>query len=974
MTRLIPNGVFALVLLLLPGLAWAQQGTITGRVTEAETGDPLPGATVQVPDVETGTAADAEGNYRITGVPVGEQTIEVSFVGYESAERTVTVPAGGTVRANFRLQLRTAELGEVVVTGLGQQKTKAEASVGVTSVNAAELSENSDFQSVEQLFQGSTPGLRVSQTSGNVGAGIRFKVRGNVSLNSDGQPLIFIDGTRINQDEIEGFDAGGQGTSPLADLNPDNIESINILKGPSAAALYGTDGADGVVLIETKSGRQGQEVQVNYSGTLGYTERVTEYDSSRFVTADAANRTFREGSLTEHQVSLSGSFNDVSYFASYGRRDTEGIQRNNAGTRNNVQANFDFSPNDEFQIRGNTGFTINEYVRPQNDNNLAGVLGNTLLVPAPYFFRDSTEINAIDDQFRIQRFTGSISTTYTPEYLSGLRIQASAGADVSSRREDLTFPVGQATSFPAITNGERNIFTLESRQYNGDLSARYGYTLTDDLSASSTVGTQVFTESERESFLVAQNFGSPKISDIGTGKDLRNVGENLVNNRSAGIFARQTFEYKNRYSLDLSLRRDYSTKLLTGKKSSFTAWYPSVRGNVRLSQFDFTPDFFSQLKVRGAFGQSGSLPDVTDTQALRIGAERGGYDFPGGVINSAGDPDLDPERITEFEGGIDATMNERYTLGVTYYYQSTSNSIVDFQPAPSTGLGNFTVPRNVGEIVGQGVETGLDVAVLDLDNYQVDFSANYTYQTSEVKELGGQLIQGGFERNVIKEGLPPGVFFGFKVDGAQFTENGVYNGPNIVDTDGDGDIDQDDRVQLGNPNPDHYGGFSLNVQLFDNLTISGRAEYQLGLQVYNGTYRFATRFGNNPKFNELSSKLGSLEPGTPEYREAANQFAELENSDRVSTSNFLEDADFLKVREIAVGYDFTDLINRAVQTNLPVREFRVRLSGRNLFTFTEYGGPDPQVNQTGARTITQGTDFLTLQTPRTFAATLSVGF
>jgi TonB-dependent SusC/RagA subfamily outer membrane receptor len=825
---------------------------------------------------------------------------------------------------------------------------------------------------MEQLLQGSTPGLRVSQTSGNVGAGIRFKVRGNVSLNSDGQPLIFIDGTRINQDEIEGFDAGGQQTSPLADLNPNNIESVNILKGPSAAALYGTDGADGVVLIETKSGRQGQDLQVNYSGTLGYTERVADYDSSRFITADAANRTFREGNISENQVSVSGAFNDVNYFASYGRRDTEGIQRNNQGTRNNVQANFNVRANEEFRIQANTGFTINEYNRPQNDNNLAGVLGNTLLVPSPYFFRDSTEIDAIDDEFRIQRFTGSVRSTYTPESVSGLRIQASAGADVSSRREDLTFPAGQATTFPAITNGERNIFTLESRQYNGDLSARYEYDISDGLSASSTVGTQAFTESERESFLVAQNFGTPKVTDIGTGKDLRNVGENLVNTRSAGIFGRQTFSYQNRYSLDLSLRRDYSTKLLTGEKSSFTAWYPSVRGNVRLSQFDFTPDFFTQLKLRGAFGQSGSLPDVTDTQALRIGAERGGYDSPGGVINSVGDSDLDSERISEVEGGVDATVSERYTLGVTYYYQSTNNSIVNFDPAPSTGFGNFSVPRNVGEITGQGVETQLDVAVLELDNYQVDVSANYTYQTSEVQDLDGQLIQGGFERNVIKEGLPPAAFFGFKVDGAQFTEDGVYNGPNIVDTDGDGDVDQDDRVQLGNPNPDHYGGFSISARLFGNLTISGRAEYQIGQQVYNGTYRFATRFGNNPRFSELSGQLGELEPGTQEYRRAANEFAELQNSDRVSTSNFLEDADFLKIREIGIGYDFTGLVDEAVE--LPVREFRLRLSGRNLFTFTEYGGPDPQVNQTGARTITQGTDFLTLQTPRTFSATLSVGF
>ncbi len=980
MKRLIPSVVFGLALLLLPGLAWAQQGTVTGTVTEAETGEPLPGATVQIIEEGTGAASDSDGQYRIAGVPAGEQTIRVSFVGYQQQERTVNVPDGGTVRVNFQLQTSEAELEEVVVTGLARETTKGEASVSVSSIDAAELSETADFQSVEQLFQGSTPGVRVSKTSGNIGSGIRFDVRGGVSLNSDGQPLIFVDGTRINQDEIEGFGVGGQGTSPLADLNPDNIESINVLKGPSASALYGTDGADGVVLIETKSGRQGQPLQVNYSGTIGYQDAARKYDTGTYISADAANATFREGDILENQISLTGGIDDVSYFASYSNRQSDGIQPRNSGVRNNVQANFEVNPNEEFQITANTGFTINEYERPTNDNSTQGYLGNTLLVPTSYTFTDSSEIASVEDQFRVQRFTGSVTTSYTPEYLDGFRLRAQAGADVSSRRQDQTYRVGRTSSFNFITDGERNIFTVENRQYNGDLTARYNYDVTADLSATSTIGTQVFTESTRSSSLTAQQFGSPKITDIGTGADLRTVGESLFNQRSAGIFARQTFQYGVAYNLDLSLRRDYSTQLLSTSEDAFTAWYPSVRGNVRLGQFGFAPDYLSQLKLRAAFGQSGSLPGLTDTQTLRIGGERGGYGA-GGVVNSAGDPNLDLERISEYEAGVDVGLNERYTLSATYYYQSTSNSIVDFSPAPSTGLGNFTVPRNVGEITGQGIETSLDLTLLDLDNYRVSFSGNYTYQTTEVQELGGQLIQGGFERNVIKEGLPPAAFFGFKVDGAQFTDSGAYAGPNVVDANGDGQINQDDRVQLGNPAPDHYGGVSLNVQLFQNLRISGRAEYQVGQQVYNGTKRFATRFGNNKTFNRLSSQLfgggdaEQLEPGTSEYRQAANQYAELQTPDRLSASNFLEDADFLKIREIGVAYDFTGLVDRfTAQSDLPVREFRVRLSGRNLFTFTDYSGPDPQVNQTGARTITQGTDFLTLQTPRTFSVSVNVGF
>lgn len=988
MKRLIRSTVFGLALLLLPGLAWAQDGTIRGEVVEAESGEPLPGANVTVEGENIGSAAQSDGQFRIENVPAGEQELVVTFVGYQSSERTVDVPAGETTVVNFRLQVDLTGLDEVVVTGLAQEQTRAEASVSVTSIEAGELSERQDFQSMEQLFQGNTPGVTVSKSSGNVGAGIRFNVRGGVSLNSDGQPVIYVDGTRIDQSPTEGAYAGGQEVSPLADLNPDDIESIEVLKGPSAAALYGTDGADGVVLIETKSGSDvgggGQDLKVDYSATLGYQEKERDFPEDRLKSAEAVENTFREGDIREHQFGVSGSYTDWSYFASYTNRTSEGIQVNNKGQRNNFRANFEITPNDEFRISAQTGFTANELTRPQNDNNLFGQISNTVLAfqGQPYFFTDSTDVFGIDDKFRIQRFIGSLDASYSPNAVPGLQVRGKAGADVTSRRENNTFPV--SGSYVGITNGERFIFEENIRQYNAEVSANYNYTPLPDLSATSTIGTQLFTRSTEDAELEAQNFGSEAIVNAGSGADIQSVGESIFNERSAGIFARQSFTYQDTYSLSASVRRDFSTQIRPGGNDSFKAWYPSVQGNVRLAQFDAMPDLFTQLKVRAAFGQSGALPSPTDIQELRLQGAPSGFGT-GGVIGSVGNPDLEAETVTEYEAGIDLELNGRYSLSSTFYFQGTSESIVDFDPAPSTGLGGSSRPENVGRITGKGVETSLNATVLQTDRHSVSINVNHTWQTSEVQDIGGQTLSGGFDRNFIKEGLPPRAFFGLEADGAEFTDDGVFAGVNIVDQNDDGVINDDDNVKLGEVRPDHFGGFGIQARLFDHLTISGRAEYQLGRDVFNNSQVFAIQFANDPLFDKLSGQIfpsvdpvegtEQLEPGTDEYREAANRFAELNTANRDDVfSPFVKDAKFLKIREISIGYDFAGLVKDLVDAPFPVRQFRLRLSGQNLFTFTPYNFPEPQISSTGARGISSNQDFLTMPQPRSWTATLSVGF
>jgi TonB-dependent SusC/RagA subfamily outer membrane receptor len=973
------------LLFLLPGLATAQErGRITGTVTDIQTADGVPGVNVVVVETGTGTTTGPDGTFALTDLVPGTYAVRATIVGYEARTKTVRVRAGEPVSVDFRLTPERVRLHEVVVTGVGRTETRAEASVAVPTIEAAEITEIADVQSVTDLLQGRVAGLTVNPTSGNVGSGVRFTVRSGVSLNSDGRPLIFIDGARINTEPFQGFGVGGQEYSPLADLDPESIESIQVLRGPSAAALYGTDGSDGVILIDTKAGRIGQDLRVDYEGTMGFNQRVRPYSDDIYKTAADANALFRRGQVFGNRVSVSAAYDKTNVHLSYANRRTDGILRLNEGAKNIVNAHAEFRPTPSFDASVSAGLAVNRFTRPSNDLSSNGQLGNTLLARdgTPYRFLDSTDVFSIDDQQRVQRFRGSVTGAYTPTALDGLHVRGTIGGDVGSRRQDRTFPA--TGSFSDITQGERAIETDERRQYNGELLASYQYDLRESLTATSTVGGQAFTESVLTSRLRAQELGSDLITDIGAGGSLENVGEARINRRSAGLLFRQEVSLRDRYFLSGSVRRDYSSRLVAGETGSFTVWYPSVRGTARLAGLDPVPNLFSQLKVRAAFGQTGALPDITASEALRLTGERSGFGT-GATVGSVGDPGLRPERVSEFETGIDVGLQEnRYSLSATYYYQTTRNSIVDVQPAPSTGFGAFRVPKNVGTIRGQGVETAVEATLLDTDRHRVRVNANYAYRYAEVTDLDGQSLSGVFGRNVIQEGREPYAFTGVVVDGAARDQSGAVEVtrlgdpvPNVVDQNGDGVIDGADRVQVGDPIPDHVGGFGVRVQLFDHLHLGAQAEFRLGHEVFNWTEQFAASTNNHATLSALEDRFRTLTPGTAEYQRVADRIAELNSQGRYY-SNFVYDADWLKLRTVSVRYDFASHVNRLLET--PLRTLSLSLSAQNLFTITRYPGPDPEVNATGTEgfggsdSLVRGQDFATLQTPRQFTATLHVGF
>jgi TonB-dependent SusC/RagA subfamily outer membrane receptor len=963
---------YFLLLAFLPCVILAQESTIiTGIVTD-NNNEPLPGANVTISGQTLGDATDKNGRYSIT-VPAAEsqgQEVDliIRYIGYKPQTFRIKL-SGGSVEQNAVLQPDIFQSEDVVVTGIASRTSKSVAEVSVSRVEASSLTERATYQSLSQLVSGKISGVQMLPATGNIGGGYAFFMRGGGGINGDEQPLIYIDGVRVDNSEIlPRYDVGGQGYSALQSLDPENISNIEILKGPAAAAMYGTSASNGVVLITTKSGHvsAGQPVplSVDYKYAYGYNTQSYKYSASDFLSADVANSIFQDGIIRQHTLNLSGGSGLLRYYASYDDRSEQGIIPNNPFNRKALLANITAFAASNFTTKVNASYTFSDLARPVNDNNIMGFLGNTLLFPVSWQFTDSASVYAIKDRMNMTSFVGSIQFTYSP--VDKLEIYANAGVDNYNARTDQTYP--QNLPYPTVSNGQRGIENRNNKQFTYDINGRYTYSPIDELSVTSIIGAQLVNRFEYVNFLQTTNFSSDLITDIGGGADVTDYGEFFRNRKEAGIFTEHNLIYQNRYFLTLGLRNDYSSAL---SKSIPAVLYPKASFAVRLDQFSFFPsEIFSLFKVRAAYGESGQIRQAEDPIPLLWQAISGAYGG-GAALVTIGNPDLKPERIREFEAGFEVELLTNYSLEFTYWHQAASQSIVGRSLAPSTGLTASTVPYNVGAVKSSGFESLLQASLLRTPDYGLDVSFIWNYQTNEVTDLGSkdEAIYDGASLNVIKAGLPKHEFYTWKVKGAKFNSDGTYAGVDATD----------ERFSLGNPIPTHTGSFTVSFKFLKNFNLYLLTDWALDKKMCNQTKQFAVKFGNSPAFNTLEAQLGltdampevtRLTPGTQAYIDAANKYAK-SNSNWLA--NFIEDADYLKIREISLSYSFKDLIS-STRAAGHMKDLVVGFSGINLFTTTKYSGADVEVNSVGARDLSRGQDFLTLQHPRTYNMWVRVAF
>ena len=968
----------AFAFLIIGSTAFAQTGSLTGTVTDITSGEELPGATVLITELERGAPANIDGIYTIENIPVGTYQLRISFIGYRSLNETVNIQSGENTM-NFELRLDQTGLEEVVVTGIASRTSRAVSEVAVSRVDASRYTETQSYQDLSQLVSGKVAGVNVQPSGGTVGSGVRFNVRSGGGIGGDGQPVIYVDGVRIDNSQQTGIGRGGQGTGTLADLNMDEVESVDFLKGPAAAALYGTSGSNGVVLITTKRGQAvsgAGSLQVGVRTTQGSSEFVRQDQTEQFGSTDAINDIFRRGVLNHRAVNVSGGSEFIRFYTSVDQRLEEGIMNRNYMDRQNFRANFDAFPREDLTISVSAGYSWNETQLPDNDNNVTGYLGNTVLATPgvneagdielgfnTFGFTDKDAIDSITDVSNTTRFIGSVQVQYLP--IDNLQITASVGYDGSDLRRDETRPPGFFSTGPGLA-GQRTIVNRINQQYTYDFNARYNYDITSNLTSSTVLGTQMFDREISSQNFTKRTFATPLITNIGAGEDFISGNEGFLNTREAGIFAEQSFNYADTYMFSFGGRQDFAAAVGGDAPNIF---YPKLSAAVRLDNAVNLPEWANFLKLRAAYGETGQLPSFNDGASRLWQATNSAYGT-GGIINFVGNTEIKPERIREFEVGLEAEFFENLGVDLTYYVQRAQDSIIDFRQAPSTGIAN-QVPFNVGGISGNGLEAAVNYTPIQTSNSQIDLGFTYAYQNTEVTDLGGaQPIFDGFSIQVFEVGQRRSEFFVPRVNGALFDDDGVYAGVDV----------ESERSAVGNPIPVHSGSFYGDFRVFRNLSAYAQFDFAYDVYVYNNTKQFAILFRNLPRYEELREKLSigglgvsgvdALDPGTEEYRAAANEYALIDpNFDY----GFIERADWLKFRELSLSYNFRDVLANLGADGY-VRNLNLSVGARNLLTVTKYSGIDPEVNFAGARSLIRGQDFLTMPPSRQLFFTLSAGF
>lgn len=939
---------------------------VKGKVTD-KVGEPLIGASVVLKPLNLGAATDINGNYNFTvpsSLAKGQSgELIASYVNYKKSVFNVKLD-GNNIIHNFTLEEDVFQNEEIVVTGIASKTSKLISDVAVSRIQVSEITDKQNYQSLSQLFVGKVPGVKVNLASGNVGSGWSFFIRDGGGINGSGQPLIYIDGVRLENIRF-GYNIGGQSLSSLSNINPNDIENIEILKGPAAGSTYGTDASNGVIIITTKSGKGissitgGKSYSIDYQFNYGVNSQAFKYPSS-FSNADTSTNPLfsNNGYIREHSLGIRGGTGIISYFASVQNRFESGlIPEQNTLQRNNFRLNLNAVPTENLSVKLATSYAFSKIRIPYNDNSVFGWLLNALAYYPAYSRLKPEAIMAIDDRMNTTQFIGSLGVSWKP--IGDLEVNIGAGIDNSFMQNTILYPVTYVYS--TSYTGSESDFSRNSDNFTYDANVRYTFKdlVIPNLNFTTIVGTQILERKNWSRNLTVQNFLHPDVTNLGAGKDVTAKESTNSDVKQAGIFTENNFSYEDTYNLKIAFRRDYATAI---GYDAPAITYPSAGLSVRLEKFGFLPSSFKLFKIRGAYGESGQLPGADDGLPLMYTAAAGGTGLGYG-FTSIGNTSIEPERVKSFEFGFDAEFMRIFSLEFTYYNSSASNSIVNASRAQSTGLGAYNIPTNIGGVEGHGFEASLRVNPIRTSDYDLNFTLNWNYQVNKVTNLGeAAFIYGAAQGpSVLKVGSPKWEFFDYVSTAAKFnptTQKYI------------GSYQTADWVDLGNPYPDHSGTFSVDFKFLKNFNVSALMEWGLNLKVWSYSVRRAIAAYCYEPVLPMQIQLGlttrtkagvtPLTPGTPEYINVANQYAKYDPN---VYGNFVYDADYFFLRELTFSYNFTDLMKDYLPYTF-VSELNMGLSIRNVFKISKYE-MDPDVNTNGGTWGGAGTDFATLPQPRT---------
>lgn len=983
--------------------------TLSGEVVDATTKEALPGAVVQIKGTTHGVSTDANGTFKfVTGQKL-PYTLVVSFMGYEKTEIVATGPT-----ITIALKETVNQLNEVVVVGYGTQK-RSDLTGAVASVSQQALAQ--PVSSFERVLQGSIAGAQVTQVSGQPGAAVSIRIRGGSSVTAGNEPLYVIDGFPIenNTGYASAGAASGPNINPLSALSPGDIESIDVLKDASATAIYGSRGANGVVVITTKRGKAGRNV-VNYDFNYGVQEITKRIDvitsarqwaelknEARINAGKTAYYTpaqlealgegtnwqaaaFRSAPSKNHNLNISGGDDKTRYAVTGNYYQQDGILTNTNFKRYSARLNFDRNVSDKFKV--SSSLSASKTSSQVAEDNIVKAL---LLMPPTVPIRDASGAYTYQSEFESplgnpiatlekevnqsnsNRILGNIYGEYT--IAEGLTAKVSVGADILNNKENRYVPSTIYLGANSITTGTAAVGTRTITNWLNENTLNYVHSFGTKHTINALAG---YTEQAMHlegATAGAYGFSAEQttFNDLGSGATYARPTSVARDWVLKSALARVNYSYDGKYLLTVTGRADGSSKFGGNKKwgyfpSAALAWNADKETAFQL------PATISNLKVRLSAGLSGNQ-DIDPYQSLATLANNN-YFFNGTTVvgyspNRIVNPDLSWETTAQYNAGIDVSFfNNRINLILDGYYKHTKDLLLAVPLMYTTGQSSAL--QNYGSVSNKGLELTINTTNLQ-GAFTWNSSLNLSTNKNEILSLGEgvQYIISGV--NIAQVGQPLGTFYGLKTNGIFQTGEDIAKLPvyltrnkpgdqRYVDQNGDNVITEtSDRFFIGNAQPKLLGGFTNNFS-YKALDFSVLFQGSYGNKIFNQ---------NRQQLEILSGQQNAsttaLERWTP--TNSGNLIPRAyEDPAVVNSDRYVEDGSYLRLKNLTVGYTLP--LRFALKNNQS--KLRVYFTAQNLATWTKYSGYDPEVSKNGQSTIGAGVDNYVYPTARLFQGGINI--
>src|SRR6267378_1019225 len=990
------SAVLALgALLVVPPLRAQQTATVQGTITDVASGAPIADARVTITGTVLQSTTNVLGNYRITGIVAGNVTLQVRRIGYKTMTVPLTVAEGQEFTGNYGLTTSVVQLEEIVVTGTaGRQERKAQAAT-VADVDVAGIRQVAPTQTVANVLQSRIPGVSVTSASGSSGTSSQIRIRGASSINLSNEPLVYIDGIRVTSQGNPQFFTGGQSYERLNDLEPGDIESVELVKGPAAATLYGADATAGVIQIITKRGRPGavkftQSVNIDYNSIdRNFTPR-TNYgrctaaqvaDSNRVLCFGQPVNTlvsdnpllrenaFRTGQMVGVNWSGRGGGQNYGYYTSLNRESEDGVLPNNAFTRSSGRVNFNWVPSPNLTLDAGIGITMALADLPDNDNNIFGWLGNSHLGSPLTRTVDSTGQNgwfgnqrdvaamkAISNSRQSHRSIASITANYAPR--PNFTHRLTAGLDWV-REEDRRFlPKNSRNSYPINTgliSEDRRGVERHTLDYLGNFEHKLNERLVSNLS----FGFQLVETREEQVFATGEGL-TVNSNDVVSAASLRSGGQDWTMQRSVGFIGQWQVGLNDRLFGQVGLRFDNSSSF--GKDAHWVL-LPKVGISWVASQEPFWKvGPVNTLRLRAAWGSTGRIPvpGASLTTLQSVPYVDGAVTAPGAVPLNPGNPGLRFERGEEFEAGFDAgLMHDLIGVELTYFSKISRDQLLQQPLPPSEGYPQNGYPWvNIGALVNRGLELGVRAVPVNKPTLSWDVRLGVNTLHNEVTDMGAIPAFGTLNR--VQKGLQLGAWWTRRIVSID-TTTGVVR---VTEK----------PVFAGNVLPTLEGNLSTNVTIMRNVRLYGLIDTKRGHKVRNFTdfFRETQLVRSNARLDttvlsktERLRRYGNPTPGQPAF---------LTPLDSAKTVNdvqeaYIQDGTFIRLRELSVSYTVPAQWARLLRATAAT----VTLAGQNLALWTKYQGYDPEV-VSNAVALYNRDDFFTQPPVRRYVLRVNLTF